>query len=129
MPPNTVKVDRTNDTFGNPFRIGGYFRLGDVDPNHVFAMIWMERVIWKHEDIEDALATGFTLIKDAETAVDFYRRLCATGSFLSPWALESIRGKNLACWCKSGDPCHADVLLELVNRPVTITPNPTPDEP
>ncbi|MBX9456157.1 MAG: DUF4326 domain-containing protein [Rhizobium sp.] len=29
--------------------------------------------------------------------------------------LESLRGKNLACWCALGDPCHADVLLELAN--------------
>ena len=27
-----------------------------------------------------------------------------------------LRGKNLACWCKPGTPCHADVLLELANR-------------
>lgn len=30
-------------------------------------------------------------------------------------ALADLRGKNLACWCKPGDPCHADVLLELAN--------------
>lgn len=28
-----------------------------------------------------------------------------------------LRGKNLACWCGDG-PCHADVLLELANRPI-----------
>jgi hypothetical protein len=28
---------------------------------------------------------------------------------------EALRGKNLACWCKPGAPCHADVLLELAN--------------
>ena len=27
-----------------------------------------------------------------------------------------LRGKNLACWCKECDPCHADVLLELANQ-------------
>jgi hypothetical protein len=27
-----------------------------------------------------------------------------------------LRGKNLACWCKPGLPCHADVLLRLVNE-------------
>lgn len=32
-------------------------------------------------------------------------------------ALPSLRGKNLACWCKPGEPCHADVLLELANSP------------
>lgn len=29
-----------------------------------------------------------------------------------------LRGKNLACWCKPGEPCHADVLIELANRDV-----------
>lgn len=28
-----------------------------------------------------------------------------------------LRGKNLACWCRPGSPCHADVLLELANTP------------
>lgn len=29
--------------------------------------------------------------------------------------LGDLRGKNLACWCKPGTPCHADVLLEIAN--------------
>lgn len=29
--------------------------------------------------------------------------------------LESLRGKNLACFCPMGTPCHADVLLRLAN--------------
>ncbi len=29
--------------------------------------------------------------------------------------LGPLRGKNLACWCKPGAPCHADVLLKLAN--------------
>jgi hypothetical protein len=29
--------------------------------------------------------------------------------------VHELRGKNLACWCKPGEPCHADVLLELAN--------------
>jgi hypothetical protein len=29
--------------------------------------------------------------------------------------MRELRGKNLACWCKPGEPCHADVLLELAN--------------
>jgi hypothetical protein len=24
-----------------------------------------------------------------------------------------LQGKNLACWCDLGEPCHADVLLEF----------------
>jgi len=27
----------------------------------------------------------------------------------------ALRGKNLACWCKVGQPCHADYLLGWSN--------------
>lgn len=30
-------------------------------------------------------------------------------------SIGELRGKNLACWCKEGQPCHADVLLEIAN--------------
>lgn len=29
---------------------------------------------------------------------------------------EELRGKNLACWCKEGEPCHADILLSWANK-------------
>lgn len=32
-----------------------------------------------------------------------------------------LRGKDLACWCHPNWCCHADVLLELANRPDTPT--------
>jgi hypothetical protein len=28
---------------------------------------------------------------------------------------ETLRGKDLACWCPLDRPCHADVLLRLAN--------------
>lgn len=30
-------------------------------------------------------------------------------------ARKELAGRNLACWCAPVAPCHADVLLELVN--------------
>ncbi len=30
-------------------------------------------------------------------------------------ARRELRGKDLACWCKLDQPCHADVLLEIAN--------------
>ncbi|RVL61047.1 DUF4326 domain-containing protein [Sinorhizobium meliloti] len=30
--------------------------------------------------------------------------------------VEELRGKNLACWCRPGAPCHADVLITVANR-------------
>lgn len=31
--------------------------------------------------------------------------------------LTALRGKDLACWCKPTELCHADVLLALANAP------------
>lgn len=28
---------------------------------------------------------------------------------------EELRGKNLACWCREGEGCHADILLAWAN--------------
>lgn len=28
---------------------------------------------------------------------------------------DELAGRNLACWCRPGTPCHADVLIELAN--------------
>lgn len=30
--------------------------------------------------------------------------------------LSELRGKDLMCWCRPGDACHADVLLEIANQ-------------
>ncbi|EHK56869.1 DUF4326 domain-containing protein [Allomesorhizobium alhagi] len=33
--------------------------------------------------------------------------------------IDRLRGKNLACWCAlDGKPCHAEVLLDIANRPI-----------
>src|SRR3990172_4267674 len=31
--------------------------------------------------------------------------------------IRELRHKNLACWCKPGEKCHADLLLEIANSP------------
>jgi hypothetical protein len=63
----------------------------------------------------------------AESAVNAYRRWLTKGpasllSFREPPRITDVaqllRGKNLACWCTPGAPCHADVLLQLANRPI-----------
>ncbi len=61
---------------------------------------------------------------DAEVCVRNYREWLsdAGGRFGMPdrrakllARLPELRGKDLACWCKAGAACHADVLLELAN--------------
>lgn len=91
MPENTVKVDRTT-IWGNPFKVGDRVR---ADPKGPVAVCFSQ----------------------AE-AVQAYRDLIMTdmmAGFRTKIAAH-LGGKNLACWCKQGEHCHADVLLELANR-------------
>lgn len=95
MPPNTVKVDRSNVAFGNPFVVG------ELPP----------LAFWKyHRDF----------VETAEQAVSLYRRMLLSNlvSDAAVDALLKLRGKNLACWCALDKPCHADVLLEIANAPI-----------
>lgn len=71
------------------------------------------RMSWCQTLIENDPDHRFKLITDAQMAVDWYRRLIATGYHGK--SIEELRGKNLACFCKIGEPCHADVLLEIAN--------------
>jgi hypothetical protein len=55
-------------------------------------------------------------VPDRAASVARYRAWAAT----DPPELadvEVLRGRDLACWCPLDGPCHADVLLELANRP------------
>ncbi len=90
MPENTVKVDRTNKVFGNPFTVG-------CNPSH----------------FSTALPSTCS---SAEEAVECFRYFAETWMTLTQgcW-VERLRGKNLGCWCKPDSACHADVLLELAN--------------
>lgn len=94
MPPNTVKVDRTTK-WGNPCIVGVH---GTRD----------ECVKW----FAYALSGWFVLgmkPTDGEYLTDklmAYRKMAERERF-------NLIGKNLACWCKIGKPCHADVLLDL----------------
>ena len=47
-------------------------------------------------------------------AVELYREYLCRNIDLKA-RVDELRGKNLACWCPVGAPCHADVLLELAN--------------
>lgn len=58
------------------------------------------------------IAPGYTL----EQAVSDYEVWLTTeGRDILNAAVIELRGKNLACWCKLDGPCHADILLKLVN--------------
>lgn len=87
---NTVKVDRTT-RWGNPFRIG--------------------------DRVRHPVSKSMLLIDGQETAVRMFRAYLRTpaGRVVAQAAKAELRGKNLACWCRDGSCCHADVLLQQAN--------------
>jgi hypothetical protein len=46
-----------------------------------------------------------------------FRRYLADHPELVEAARRELAGKDLACWCKPGALCHADIWLEVANRP------------
>ena len=45
-----------------------------------------------------------------------YREYLEASPSLVNEAKNELRGKNLACWCKPTEDCHADILLEIANK-------------
>lgn len=101
MPEGAVKVDRTT-IYGNPYRAGGEY---------------IERYTASYRAV-------YSKVRDQAHAVELFRRDISRrywGSLdFGPTDVARLRGKDLACWCRPGEPCHADVLLEFANRPLTV---------
>ena len=91
MPPNTVKVDRTMK-WGNPFIVG-------KDGTQAQCVYWFRLMLGGA--IHMSSVAGYK-------ALEQYRAMALKDA-------AELRGKSLACWCRTGTPCHADELLRLAN--------------
>lgn len=94
LPPNTIVVSRPSK-WGNPFVVG-------QDGNSESCVRW-----------HAYLLNGYFVL-GATPDVEEMRTI-------RKYAVRNIhrlRGKNLACWCALGKPCHADTLLEWANGPL-----------
>lgn len=67
-------------------------------------------------DLESLLPTS-----TPEAAVALFRDYLARRTEIVEEAREELKGRSLACWCPLGQPCHADVLLELANQGQAMT--------
>lgn len=110
MPSNTVRVSRPS-RWGNPFYVineDGAAWISDKRDPAMPMLNWEARKAL-------GLPLGSLSWGDVPGAlVALYRQRVVDGlPDLAP-----LRGKNLACWCALDQPCHADVLLEMANRPV-----------
>lgn len=100
MPPNTVSVTRPGP-YGNPYTIAGAREAGyrGTDAELAQLCVDMFRRDWK-------AALAASALHPHDPPMPFGKPV-----FLGP-----LRGKDLACWCKPGTPCHADVLIEIANQ-------------
>lgn len=99
LPAGAVKVDRTT-IWGNPFH-----KHGDGQPMEASLAVYLFR------DMIAKTGGWMAKMRGDEVSVDIED------------ARRELRGKDLACWCPIGAPCHADVLLELVNAPTAADRN------
>lgn len=54
--------------------------------------------------------------RDAARAVAMFRELLESDQRARARVAE-LAGRDLACWCRLDQACHADVLLEIANPP------------
>lgn len=117
--PGAIKVDRGGKgLFGNPWIAGApaaislatadYWLADDMDPARVVATYeWWLAGGYPNGNLLPAAAN---YLGRAQARLHLWTRREAILS-----ALPTLRGKPLACWCKPGCPCHADILLRLAN--------------
>ncbi len=101
MPENTISVTRPGK-WGNQFVVGRWFKMGKGGNGFMY----LECLLLEY------LTPDYTLIENPQMAVDWYRRYV---SLYPPRDIDELHNKDLACWCAIGQPCHADVLLEIAN--------------
>jgi hypothetical protein len=81
--------------WGNPFAIADVAKRYKLDPAAAQAKAVALCGEWLHGTIDPKLSPHAPPSRDEIRA--------------------ELKGYNLACWCKAGTPCHADVLIELAN--------------
>ena len=99
MPKNTISVARgPGRVFGNPFTVADAVDVARVRPERAQAFVVACFAAWLRGDRSNWMGPE----SDAAAELILAR-------------LPELRGKNLACWCRPGTSCHADVLLEIAN--------------
>lgn len=91
MPEGAVYVGRPTK-WGNPFRVGDRPDRND-EP-------------WSREKCLEMFR--FTTCPTDRHGIFTNFEMCEID-------VRPLRGKDLACWCRLDQPCHADVLLEIAN--------------
>jgi hypothetical protein len=81
--------------WGNPFSIAGTAERYGLDAAAAQAKAVAMCADWLRGTLDPKLSPGKPPSRDEIRA--------------------ELRGHNLACWCRPGTPCHADVLIAMAN--------------
>jgi hypothetical protein len=117
-PEGAVVVTRPG-RWGNPFKVGDV-----VTPAHLHWGAVTDHAVWvppKGASLYHVEGGWQDItVETVEQAVAMYRTYLAQTVGTSGYSLASeaqayLAGLDLCCWCRIGDPCHADVLLEVAN--------------
>lgn len=84
--------------WGNPYKVVG-------EEGHWFVMDENDEPVLTFNEKPQAL----------NCCIELYREQISHMHNVGTLNIFELKGKNLSCWCKIGEPCHADVLLELAN--------------
>jgi hypothetical protein len=109
MPEGAIYVGRPTK-WGNPFRVTK--KVNARKAISLYRLLVQNKI--SEATLNKALKSVGGKILDGQALGVF--QLQIIGAIMHK-ALPELRGKDLACWCKEGEPCHADVLLELANPP------------
>jgi hypothetical protein len=106
LPEGAVVVSRPT-CWGNPFKVGETIRNDGPLWPYIKPLIGEDLPGWRM------------------TQVSFQRTEDVVSAY-SAWVLEQpvlmlrmageLAGRDLGCWCKLTEPCHADILLALANE-------------
>lgn len=113
MPEGAIYVGRPS-LWGNPWalRDGSAWDIPVAD-----RAAWAVRM-YREELTHWGLLSDWDYFTSEATYARVSREIGASGAAnMAEYAAVALRGRDLACWCPLDQPCHADVLLELANRP------------
>lgn len=101
-PPNTVRITRPS-RWGNPYRVESW---GEQ---------WQVLRKWKNGDhCCGVFYTKRAAVAKAVSLFRFWLTCTPEGKALVAEARRELAGKDLACTCKPGEPCHGDVWIEVL---------------
>ena len=115
LPPGTRYVGRPS-RWGNPYRVG-LNREGATVRSACRTL--GQPIPWSYGQSRGQRHTGSgvqPIRLTAQEAVACYRADITAIVAGRPDYIDELRGHDLACYCPLDQPCHADVLLELLEE-------------